>query len=253
MSPRSTPASRRTRNQYQGKAGEDSPAVFMHMSIHLTPRLQAIADCVPPGARVIDVGTDHARIPVWLAQENRVCHVWASDLRPGPLCGAAALVAETGSDAVVSLRMTDGLNGFSSRDGDTVILAGMGGETIVSILSAAPWTRENIELILSPHTKQAELRAFLCENGYEITRESLVRDAGRIYPLFTAQGGVPAAYSTAELHLGLFSQIGPDPLFGEYISQQKKRVAGAAPYDPASAALLLDFEKLEERWKICRS
>lgn len=224
----------------------------MHMSIHLTPRLQAIADCVPPGARVIDVGTDHARIPVWLAQENRVRHVWASDIRPGPLRGAAALMAETGTGAVVSLRMTDGLNGFSSADGDTVILAGMGGETIISILSAAPWTREHTALILSPHTKQAELRAFLCENGYEITQEQLICDAGRIYPLLTAIGGVPAVYSPAELSLGLFSQIGSDPLFGDYITQQKKRVADAAPYDPDSAALLLDFENLEERWKSCR-
>lgn len=222
------------------------------MSIHLTPRLQAIANCVPLGARVIDVGTDHARIPVWLAQENRACHVWASDIRPGPLRGAAALITETGTDAVVSLRMTDGLNGFSPQDGDTIILAGMGGETIVSILSAAPWTREHSELILSPHTKQAELRTYLYENGYKITQEHLIRDAGRIYPLFTAKGGVPAAYSPAELHLGLFSQIGSDPLFSEYIAQQKKRIADAAPYDPDSAALLLDFENLEERWKSCR-
>ena len=183
---------------------------------------------------MIDVGTDHAMIPVWLAQNGRAAHIWASDIREGPLRGAAALIEKTETGNRIELRQTDGLRGFSAADGDTVILAGMGGETMISILSAAPWTRDGVLLILDPQSKQAELRRFLWENGYAVQSERLVRDAGRIYPILTAQGGRGEAYTPAELHTGLLSQIGGDPLFGEYLDGLIRRAAEAAPFDPAA-------------------
>lgn len=217
------------------------------MNIHLSHRLQCIADCVPTGARVIDVGTDHALIPVWLAQTGHSDHIWASDLRQGPLDGAKALIEETDTSSRIHLRLTDGLNGFSRDDADTIIIAGMGGETIASILQNAEWTKSGILLILSPHTKQAVLRRFLVENGYCIRREQLVKDAGRLYPVLVAQGGETHAYSTTEFHTGLLSQIRDDPLFPEYLAQLKKRASDAAPYDRTAAALLNDFQKMEEQ------
>lgn len=217
------------------------------MNIHLSHRLQCIADLVPSGGSVIDVGTDHALIPVWLAQTGHCEHIWASDLRQGPLDGAKALIEETGTSNRIHLRLTDGLNGFSREDADTIIIAGMGGETIASILQNAEWTKDDVLLILSPHTKQAVLRRFLTENGYYIRQEKLVKDAGRLYPVLVAQGGEAPAYSAAELHTGLFSHIKDDPLFAEYLSQLKKRASDAAPYDRTAAALLNDFQKMEER------
>lgn len=216
------------------------------MSIRLSARLQAVAMAVPEGARVIDVGTDHARIPVWLAQTGRAGHVWASDIRPGPLKSAAALVARTGA-AGVELRQADGLSGFGPADGDTVILAGMGGETMVSILAAAPWTKKSAFLILEPQSKQALLRRWLIGNGYMITKESLVADGGRIYPILLAKGGVSPSYTPAELYTGLFAQISGDRLFGAYLDGLMKRAAAAAPYDQTAAALLAEYKTMKRR------
>jgi len=222
------------------------------MSIRLSPRLRMAAELVPPGARVIDVGTDHAMVPVWLVQEGRVDHVWASDLRPGPLQGAERLIQETATGSRIDLRLADGLKGFGPEDGDAIIIAGMGGETIVSILSEAPWITEECILILAPQTKQHLLRRFLIGSGFSIQRELLVRDAGRIYPILTARCGAASSYAEAELWTGLFSQISSDPLFPAYLEQLSSRAADAAPYDPEAAERLREFESMKERLNECR-
>lgn len=214
--------------------------------------MRAVAGFVPAGSRVIDVGTDHARIPVWLVQTGRANHVWASDLRSGPLRSAAALIGETGTGSRIKLRQTDGLQGFGPEDGDTVILAGMGGETMVSILSAAAWTKEGSLLILQPQSKQDVLRRFLWENGYVVRREALVKDAGRIYPILLAQGGLSPAYSRVELYTGRREQIAGDPLFGEFLAGLIRRAEAAAPYDAEAAALLAEFKSMEEERQSCR-
>lgn len=219
------------------------------MTVRLSSRLQTIAELVPYGARVIDVGTDHGMLPVWLAQTGRIQHAWASDLRPGPLARAADLIRDSGVDGRVSTKLTDGLDGFSAEEGDTVIIAGMGGETIVSILSECDWIGNEALLILAPQSKQDILRRWLLKNGLSITSEKLTEDAGRIYPILTARGGMPEQYSEAELHTGAFRLLEHDPLFGEYLDLLILRGKKAAPYDAGAAALMAEFESMKERLK----
>lgn len=215
--------------------------------IHLSSRLTAVAEQVPQGAFVIDVGTDHAMVPVWLVQSGRAARVLATDIRPGPLQSAAALVEKTGTGAHIRLMRTDGLAGIGPQDGDTVILAGMGGETMLSILRAAPWTKNGTLLILEPQSKKATLRRWLVENDYRIDAERLVEDAGRVYPILRVRGGVSPGYSEAELHLGLLDQIGADPLFGRYLDALRAQAAKAAPFDPAAKALLGEYDAIKRR------
>lgn len=214
--------------------------------IRLSPRLRAVAELVPPGARVIDVGTDHGLLPVWLIQNGRAEHVWASDLREGPLQSAARLVSETGTEERIGLRLTDGLQGFSRSDADTVVIAGMGGETMISILSEADWL-SGVLLILEPQTKQALLRRWLAENGYSVGSEQLVRDAGRIYPILTARTGISNSYTDAEYHTGLWELIHGDPLLPDYLASLIKRAQSAAPYDHEAAALAAALESMKRR------
>lgn len=217
------------------------------MSIKLSRRLQAVADCVPLGARIIDVGTDHAMIPVWLTQTERIVYAWASDIRPGPLQSARRLIEETACEDGISLRLTNGLQGFGPEDGDTVIIAGMGGETMMNILSDAPWTKENTLLVLEPQSKQALLRSFLRDNGYAVEREFLVEDAGRIYPIILVRGGREEAYTPGELHVGRFDLIGSDPLLGKYLDGLMRRLAPAVGHDSDAADLMAEFKTMKER------
>ena len=207
-----------------------------------------MARLVPARARVIDVGTDHAMIPVWLVQTGRCSHVLAADIRPGPLKNAASLLERTETEQSIRLMQTDGLRGIGPEDGDAVILAGMGGETMISILAAAPWTREEQTLlILEPQSKKADLRRWLGNNGYMITLEQLVEDAGRIYPILTASAGSSPEYSEAELHLGKLAQIGADPLFERYLDIMRAQAAKAALYSAEASALMHEYDKIKEK------
>ena len=224
------------------------PPLYLYaMSIRLSPRLLSIAKLVPVGAKVIDVGTDHAMIPVWLAQTGLAKQIWASDLRSGPLQNAAKLVRESGTEDRIHLKLTDGLNGFSAEDGNTVIIAGMGGETIVSILSAAPWLKHGVFLILQPQSKQEILRRWLRENSYCILSEQLEKDSGRLYPILTAKQGTAPLYKNAEYYTGLYSQISDDPLFPEYLDLLMKKTKSAAPYDRSAQILLEELKDMKER------
>lgn len=215
--------------------------------IHLSSRLAAVAEQVPSGASVVDVGTDHAMVPVWLVQSGRASRVLATDIRPGPLQSATALIEKTGTGEHIRLMRTDGLTGVGPEDGDTVILAGMGGETMLAIISAAAWTKTGTLLILEPQSKRAELRRWLIENGYRIQAERLVEDAGRVYPILRVRGGVSPAYSAAELHTGLLDQIEDDPLFARYLDALRAQAAKAAPFYPAAAALLEEYDAIRRR------
>lgn len=215
--------------------------------IQLSKRLAAVSAQVRTGAAVIDVGTDHAMVPVWLIQSGRASRVLATDIRPGPLQSAAALVARTGTGDKIRLLQTDGLEGAGPADGDTIIIAGMGGETMIHILSAAPWARDSAGLILEPQSKRADLRRWLADNGWRITSEGLVEDGGHIYPILCAQGGAGPSYTVAELHLGLLEQIGTDPLFERYLDALTAQCRKAAPYDPAAETLLGEYETIKRR------
>lgn len=181
----------------------------------LTPRLQLLANWVLPGARIADVGTDHAYLPVWLVLHNRVASAIASDLRPGPLARAREGGRRYGTAEQIDFRLCDGLSGIHPEECDTVVIAGMGGENIAAILAAAPWTKDgNHALLLQPQTRAEELRRFLSENGYAIRREALILDRGTIYPAMEAAAG-RQALTAGQLWGG--AKLLHDPLGERYL------------------------------------
>ena len=192
--------------------------------LQLQPRLQMLADLVPPGAILVDVGTDHGYLPVYLLQRGAIRRAIASDIGAEPLDHARRTAEEYG--AALELRLCDGLAGIAPHEVDTVVIAGMGGESMISILSAAPWTKDGCRLILQPMTRQELLRRWLAENGYRFTAEHLVEDKGTIYPILCVEGGEQPSLSEAETYAGLL--LADDPLYGEYLTRQMARLQKAA-------------------------
>lgn len=183
-------------------------------SVKLSKRLQAVYDLIPKSGGAIDVGTDHGFIPIRLLQEGFSGKLYAADINEGPLESAKSLAARCGLSEKIEFRLTDGLFGIPEQDISTVVIAGMGGETIMGILSQAPWTRDSGRLmILQPMSHSDRLRLWLYQSGYMILSEQLVYD-GRIYEIITARGGSEErAPSPAELLTGRIDLIGNDPLF----------------------------------------
>ena len=192
--------------------------------MELTPRLQAIAEQVPQGARLADVGTDHGYLPVWLLCSGRIDSAIAADLREGPLDRARETARRFGVTERISFRLCDGLSAVGPKEADTVAIAGMGGETIISILEAAPWTKEGTLLLLQPMTGSAELRLWLQENGYQITGERIAREGERLYSILTVKGGEMSPLSPAELWAGRTND-GPQRL--EYLDLVRNKAERA--------------------------
>lgn len=160
------------------------------MELHLSKRLSALAQWVPCVARLADVGTDHAYLPVWLLQRGVIDRAIAADLRAGPLDHARHTGAEFGLLNRLDLRLGDGLAPVRPQEADTVVIAGMGGETIATILEAAPWTKtDTLLLLLQPQSTQNTLRRFLQREGYVILEEQVVREQGKFYSLMRVRGG----------------------------------------------------------------
>ena len=193
--------------------------------LQLQPRLQLLADLVRDGARLADIGTDHGYLPIWLIQHGRITTAIAGDVGELPLEHARRTVREQEVEGV-DLRLCDGLRGIAPEEADTIVIAGMGGDTIVHILEAAPWTKEGRHtLLLQPMTKIEWLRGWLAENGYRFTRERLVWDKDFLYPVMEVVGGEQQPLSEVEQYTGTLLE--GDPLYGEYLQHQLDRLARA--------------------------
>ena len=196
----------------------------MAKQLELPPRLQLLANWVPQGARLADVGTDHALLPVWLRLHERVVFAIASDLRKLPLERAKDTGRIHGVNQI-EYRLCNGLAAIAPNEVDTIVIAGMGGETIASILEAAPWTADGTHtMLLQPMTHAEDLRGYLASHDYAIVQEALVYDRGTIYPVMKVQAG--------KMHLTIGQLYGGaallhDPLGDRYLIERIIRFMGA--------------------------
>ena len=149
-------------------------------------RLMKIAGMIQKGDRVADIGTDHAYLPVFLIREGIASFAYACDVADGPLLNAKANIERLKAKNI-ELRKGDGLNAVKPQEADTFIIAGMGGDLIIKILSDCDWIKnERYELLLQPMTSVEDLHAFLMKNGFEIKEEQAVISASRVYSVIKA-------------------------------------------------------------------
>lgn len=194
--------------------------------LKLSPRLELIAAKVPEGARICDIGSDHAYLPIYLAQSGKIKSALASDISPSSVRKARRNIARFGADGIVSARRGDGILASPFEPAYTIIISGMGGLSICKILSKGPLSGGE-RLILQPMTNAGALRAFLPEAGFIIVDEALVKDGGRIYAVIIAQKGGGARYTPLELLLGPLLCKSRGPLFRELVLRHIKRLEKA--------------------------
>ena len=156
--------------------------------IKLDQRLLACADFVRSGTRVADVGTDHAYLPTYLVQSGKTTLAYACDINENPLLSAKETIQKYGVQKQIKLRLCNGLEKINKDEVDDIVIAGMGGELFIEILSACDYIKsENLQLILQPMSKAHLLRRFLCENGFEILDETACASNGKIYTVLCCE------------------------------------------------------------------
>lgn len=205
----------------------------------LSDRMEAIAAMVTPGNIVADVGTDHGYIPIALVTRNRIPGAIAMDLREGPLARAKEHIAQYGLMERIDTRLSDGVMALAAGEADTIVVAGMGGELVIHILTDGAFVcKQAKELILQPQSELTQVRAFLREQGYQILDENMIEEDGKYYPMMrvvckeqTESG--EKTYKSKELQL-IEDMYGPvliqkaHPILKQFLEKQQRQLTAIA-------------------------
>lgn len=171
------------------------------MKLPLSNRLLACCSFVAPGSRLADVGCDHGYLGIHLLKSGVAASVIASDINEGPLQSAMRNAAKFGVRDKMAFYLSNGVQNIP-RDFDCLVCAGMGADTMMSILDAAPWLKaERYRLILQCQSKRPELRRYLYRQGYAIRRETLAQDGKFLYPVMEVVYAPGESLTAAECYI----------------------------------------------------
>lgn len=208
----------------------------------MTPRLYAIASMVPQGAFFADVGTDHAYLPIYLAENNLIFHAVAADINRGPLLRAKGNIKKYNLEEKIDTCLSDGFEELDGNSFDTASIAGMGGILIARILEKAP--RGKL-YILQPMRDAHFLRAYLSSNGFELVDEKLAEEGNKIYTVIAVRDG-KEVLSEKELYLGKL--LKKDPLFEKFrtrlSNKYKKKYEGLKLSSADKTAEIKECERI---------
>ena len=170
----------------------------------LSARLAALAARIRPGSRLVDVGTDHAYLPIYAVQQNICPFAIATDIRSGPVACAREHIAAVGLAEHIDVRKGDGLASVKPEEAEDIVIAGMGGELIAAILEAAPFVRApRIRLLLQPMSRPEKLREYLLTHGFSLEWEDVVCEGERLYIVMQASFANAAPITdTAAYYIG---------------------------------------------------
>lgn len=156
------------------------------MNPPLSNRLIACCDFIRPGERVADIGTDHGYLGIFLLLSHIASSVIASDINQKPLDSALRNAYKYAVADRMSFHLSDGVKRIP-RDFDVMVCAGMGADTMIGILEAAPWLcSDRYRLILQCQSKRPALRKYLYQKGWCIQMETLAKDGKFFYPIIEA-------------------------------------------------------------------
>ena len=146
-----------------------------------------------------DVGCDHGYISMYLVLSGISQKAIAMDLRKGPLSAAEDNIREFEISDRVQVRLSDGLEGLSEGEADSLVIAGMGGKLMIGILEKRDIPSLGIKAgVLQPQSDIPEFRGYLRECGFEIVDERIVFEDGKYYfPMAVAFTGDGKKYDAS--------------------------------------------------------
>ena len=180
----------------------------------ISKRLELVASFVPQGAILLDVGSDHAYLPIELIERGKIESAIAGEVVEGPYQSAVKNVEAHGLKEKIQVRLANGLAAFEEADQVSVItIAGMGGRLIARILEEGLEKLSNVRrLILQPNNREDDLRIWLQANGFQIVAESILEEAGKFYEILVVEAG-QMKLSASDVRFGLFLSKELSPVF----------------------------------------
>jgi tRNA (adenine22-N1)-methyltransferase len=183
----------------------------------LSERLATVANYIPKGSRIADIGSDHAYLPSHMVKKGVVRYAIAGEVAEGPYQSALKQVQLEGLTESIVVRKGDGLEVIQPGEVDCITIAGMGGTLITSILEAGKEKLVNVErLILQPNVGAHAIRRWLNDHQWKLVSESILKEDGKIYEVLVAEKG------TVEVVYGHRDET--EILFGPYLLKEKNEV-----------------------------
>ena len=180
----------------------------------ISKRLELVASFVPQGAILLDVGSDHAYLPIELVERGKIESAIAGEVVEGPYQSAVKNVESHGLKEKIQVRLANGLAAFEEADKVSVItIAGMGGRLIARILEEGLDKLANVErLILQPNNREDDLRIWLQDNDFQIVAESILEEAGKFYEILVVEAG-QMKFSASDVRFGPYLSKEVSPVF----------------------------------------
>ena len=181
----------------------------------LNNRLATIAKYITPNTNVVDIGTDHALLPIFLIQNGLSSKVIGVELNDGPYLKAKDKVASLGLDKYIELRLGDGLEPVMGDQVNIIVIAGMGGQTVIEILKKATSLLGKVDrIILQPMNRCELVRNYIhYTKGLTIADEDIVMEGDRLYEVIIAEPGVSQDFDDILIEIGPMLFRKKHPLF----------------------------------------
>lgn len=187
-------------------------------------RLKCIASNVKSGGIVADIGCDHAFTSIYLVEEKLARGAIAIDINKEPLKRAWQHIQESGMEEYISVRLSNGARGLKKGEADTILISGMGGALIASILEESiDIIKDAKELVLSPQSEIYIVRHFLHDNGFKIASEEMVKEQGKFYVVIRAVPGSQHYKDESGYIYGEYLIENKNKILEEFLLKEQKR------------------------------
>ncbi|WP_077327019.1 tRNA (adenine(22)-N(1))-methyltransferase [Virgibacillus siamensis] len=155
--------------------------------IKLSNRLRTAASFLDQGAVFADIGSDHAYLPCYVCQHDDNAQAIAGEISKGPYTSAVESVQKHKLTSKIDVRIGDGLEVLKKDEVNHIVIAGMGGTLITSILENGKQKLDKVDRIITqPNVDERSIRRWFLANGYVITHESILEENGHIYEVIVA-------------------------------------------------------------------
>lgn len=189
----------------------------------ISDRLIRVAELVPEGSRLADVGTDHGYVPIWLLEKGVIPSAIAMDVNRGPLLRARENRDRYGYQKVMELRLSNGLEKLRPGEADTVLIAGMGGPLMIQILEDGRENSQGVSAwVLQPQSEIPSVRRYLITHGFNIVDEIMLIDEGKYYMAMKALPGEAEPWEDVEYLFGKYLLEQRHPVLKKFLEKEKR-------------------------------
>lgn len=188
-------------------------------------RIEVIASFVDFEANIADIGSDHCKVPILLCKQNKIRFAQAVENKKGPYKRMCKEIEDSGFSNAIKPTLSDGLNDLDECV-DTLIIAGMGGKLIISILAKNIKKLANIStIIIDAHNEKYEISSFLMKQGYILADNSFFYDSNKPYDVMKWQKSENRVeYTESELKFGPLNIIRKPQAWVCYWKNEIKRL-----------------------------